>query len=162
MPGRALDNLGINSCGPAEYLRMLVEDGLPLEPAAVIVALFVGNDIVDAERYAPPQRLLRAWFDRANVMLFVVPERLAAIRAEERASDGAGAVASVAGMDGEAPVGQSLEELALAFPWLADRASRRRRSRSRRSSRSRAGGRCRCAVRRPSRATPRCKRRCSR
>jgi hypothetical protein len=120
MPGRALDNLGINSCGPAEYLRMLVEDGLPLEPAAVIVALFVGNDIVDAERYAPPQRLLRAWFDRANVLLFVVPERLAAIRAEERASDGAGAVASVAGMDEEAPVGESLEELALAFPWLAD------------------------------------------
>jgi hypothetical protein len=44
-------------------------------PEAVIVALFVGNDIVDAGARAPTGCC--AWFDRSNVMLFVVPERLA-------------------------------------------------------------------------------------
>ncbi len=120
LPGRQIYNVGINSTGPAEYLRMLEEDALPLVPDAILIAIFVGNDIVDAERYATPHPFLQAWFDRRNVLLFLVSERLAALLAEERRHPDGPPVGTIPGQDADLAAEPSLEELPHLYPWLAD------------------------------------------
>ncbi len=47
-PGVEIYNLGIPRIGPAEYLAMLINEGLGYQPDAVLLTFFVGNDFRDA------------------------------------------------------------------------------------------------------------------
>ncbi len=47
-------NMGIPGTGPLDYLNLFAKEGLPLDPDAVLVTFFVGNDIVEgASRERP-------------------------------------------------------------------------------------------------------------
>ena len=108
-------NMGVSAIGLREYLHLFLSEGLPLQPDAVVLALYLGNDfggaVPGSERLSLASRLL----DRRNLLTYLVPSRLATMHrdAEER-----GAVTP------EAPVAEaedlSVEELLAAYPWLED------------------------------------------
>ena len=113
-------NFGAPGIGPPEYVHMLVEEALPLDPDVVVVGVFVGNDLSYAEVDAGlPAAGVRNWFQRDRVLLSVVARRLGRL-AEERSRDaGTGGLASVQGEQGPA---EELSPAALSarFPWTAD------------------------------------------
>ncbi len=119
--GVAVYNLGVPGVGPPEYLRLLVDDALPLEPDLVVLCLFVGNDLTYAQvDRGLPDRGLRSWLGREQVLTWVVPRRLARIAAERGRR--AGREPPVAGSQAaHAPVAP-IDRAALvqAFPWLND------------------------------------------
>ncbi len=119
--GLPVYNLGVPGVGPPEYLRLLVDDALPLDPDMVVVCLFVGNDLTYAEvDQGLPDRALRRWLEREQVLSWVLPRRLARIAAERSRQPGQDRPA--AGVQGErSPSGGSERAAqAQAFPWLAD------------------------------------------
>lgn len=77
--GVALDNVGIAGIGPAEYLHLIEHELAPLRPDAIVISLFVGNDIADIPRFIPRHATLRRWCSRDNVLMFQVPYRCARI-----------------------------------------------------------------------------------
>jgi len=114
--GARIDNIGVPGIGPPEYLSLLVEEALPLDPDLVLISVFVGNDLNVADVLAElPDPGLRAWLQRDQVLLFVLPGRLARLRAE-RARLSASEVA--ASPPHVRPMGRA--EAARAFPWVTD------------------------------------------
>ncbi|TDJ68334.1 MAG: hypothetical protein E2O39_13330 [Planctomycetota bacterium] len=112
-------NMGAAGVAPPEYEVMLVEDALPLDPDIVVVGVFVGNDLSYAVVGSGlPDTALRSWMQRDEVLLFVLPRRLARV-AEERDRRAAGPAGVVPGR-GDAPRGASVEELRTSLPWLDD------------------------------------------
>lgn len=106
-------NLGLPGAGPLEYLELLRGEGLPLRPAAIVVALFVGNDLMELERAARSTASpLELVLDRERVLLFQLPRRLLLLREEARARPGE-RPAAPSGVDG-------VEEARAALPWIAD------------------------------------------
>lgn len=113
--GFAVDNLGVAGIGLPEYEELLAHEALPLDPSAVVIAFFVGNDF---ELPAPaPTRdaWLASWLDRRNVLVGLLPRRLAVLSREARTS-GAPA-ARVAGEHEAFDPARTLEE---RYPWLGD------------------------------------------
>lgn len=105
-------NVGVGACGPEEYRELLVADVLPLDPDAVIVAVFVGNDLKDLRTHASSKRL-RSLFDRGSSRLVMVASRIFRI-ARERQRGGA---------DWAQRSGKLLpseDALRDAYPWYAD------------------------------------------
>jgi hypothetical protein len=112
--GATVDNLGVAGIGPPEYAALVALEAAPLQPDAILVALFVGNDLDVPNLVAGlPDPLLRSWFDRELVLLCVLPSRLLAIARERRRLESAGdAARDVARVQGE--------QAASAFPWTVD------------------------------------------
>ena len=120
-PSAALDNALASSglLAAFGYLHLLRTEVLPLEPDMIVVNLFVGNDI----DFGPTTGTgwARHWLDRDNVLLYLLPERLAAVSSESRARG-----------DGETDVGRpqgegltnglmdSVDDLERRLPWLVD------------------------------------------
>ena len=77
-------SMGVSAVGPAAYLHLLEFEALPMEPDAVVVGIFVGNDVAETRR-PRPDLALRRWFDRDNLLLWLLPRRLARLRAERNA-----------------------------------------------------------------------------
>ena len=121
LPGTRVHNMGAAAVGPPEYLLMLCEEALPLEPDLIVIGLFLGNDVGFAGyRSDPRDGFLRSWFDREAVFLFVLPQRIARLRQARRAiglSDRA-----IGGVGGEAAASQrridDLDALEALLPWL--------------------------------------------
>ncbi len=113
--GFAVDNLGVAGIGPLEYEQLLVHEALPLDPSAVVIALFVGNDLDLPPQEAARDAWLASWLDRRNVLVWLVPTRLSRMAAESR-TNRAGA-ARVAGERERADPTQTLEQ---RYPWLGD------------------------------------------
>ena len=116
LSGARIYNVGVAGIGPAEYVRLLVDEALPLEPDRILIGVFLGNDlnVVDVLEGLPDPGL-RAWLQRDQVLLFVLPERLARLRAERtrRAANAPEREPWTARNPGP-------EAAAAAFPWLAD------------------------------------------
>lgn len=74
-------NVGWPAISPAEYLALLQQQVLPLQPDVVIVSLFLGNDLAETLPWTGLDRALAAWFDRGSVLLLELPRRLLAIAA---------------------------------------------------------------------------------
>lgn len=112
-----IDCLGVPGIGPPEYVSLLVEEGLPLEPDEILLSVFVGNDLNVADVLADlPDPGLRAWFQRDQVLLFVLPARWARLRRERGRPGVRDAESLVASPSARA----SRAETARAFPWVAD------------------------------------------
>jgi hypothetical protein len=120
--GLRVDNVGVPGIGPPEYLHLLMEEVLPLDPSAVTVSLFVGNDLDYAEAgEARPHAWLRSWLERERVLIAVVPRRIARMRAERGRAAGAlgdAAPASSAAVAGRGNVDKAA--LVASLPWLDD------------------------------------------
>lgn len=114
-------NIGVAGVGPPEYLSLLVDEALPLEPDAILISLFVGNDlnIVDVTEGLTDAGL-RSWFQRDQILLTVVPRRLARIRAERRFQERAARPGLVPANGPALGAALSRSEALAAYPWLAD------------------------------------------
>ncbi|MGC6486054.1 MAG: hypothetical protein ACON4Z_00275 [Planctomycetota bacterium] len=107
-------NFGIPGIGPPEYLHLLQQQALPLEPDAVVISVFCGNDLA----IRPPGAASRvwSWFDRDQVRLLTVPSRLAALLGADASSPATPAGGAAAGLL------ETEAELLAAYPWLFDHA----------------------------------------
>jgi hypothetical protein len=114
--GARIDSFGVAGIGPPEYAHLVTEEVLPLAPDAIVIALFVGNDL-DVED--PLETLtdpgLRSWFQRDQVLLPLVLERLGRERRERRR----GGILEVQGEAGAALEGDAAA-VAREFPWVLD------------------------------------------
>lgn len=122
VPDLVIDNVGVSAIGPPEYLQLLRAEVLPRDPDAVVIDVFVGNDIgffqeVDREAGATPLPsglrrdrwiALRAW-DRSRA---VASERV------RRGGSGPGRLQGE-GNDEERIVATP-EEAARVYPWTVD------------------------------------------
>jgi len=113
--GVAVANIGVAGIGPLEYARLVVDEGVRLDPSVVVINVFVGNDlsVADIERDRPDQ-LLRSIFEREQVLLWVLPRRLKRL-GDERARG--------VGFSRSKAVGEELLDPDLVttqFPWVAD------------------------------------------
>lgn len=103
-PGAEVYNIGFPGTNPVDYLYHLVEEALPLQPDLVVIALYVGNDIVVEAPPAAPT----GWYDAQRYMVGVVWHRIGILRrAQSRdwIQDSADATAG---------------DLAIHYPWLTD------------------------------------------
>ncbi|MBI5853486.1 MAG: hypothetical protein HZB39_20950 [Planctomycetes bacterium] len=107
-------NASVIAAGPAEYLRLLVDDVLPVRPDAIVVAFFAGNDVEESARFASRWTFLANVFDRERLMLAVLPRRLATLARENAEHEARGDSRAVGAIQGEdaAPGAR--------FPWLED------------------------------------------
>jgi lysophospholipase L1-like esterase len=63
-----LINMGIPGIGPREYLALLTNEGIQLNPDMVMVSLFIGNDLLEAERGMDKKR---EWYSYSYVLSFL-------------------------------------------------------------------------------------------
>ena len=112
LTGADIYNMGAASLAPPEYLHLLHTEALPLSPDAVVIALFVGNDLHF------PRRRLYSWFSRDQVLVVQVPRRLLRIRQEEERTGRQAGVAPGAG-DEQHRISDP-RALRDAYPWLED------------------------------------------
>ncbi len=101
-------NMGASSVGPPEYLYMLRERAITLDPDAVVVNLYLFNDAYDVERL-PADR--PPWIARDRRRVYRVGERLLSW-SRERAATGRPV--------GAAPAGRSGSSIEERFPWVLD------------------------------------------
>lgn len=130
-------NLGIAGMGLNEYLYLLREEALPLQPDVIVVDVFVGNDLVDNLSVSAAPDWLEPWLDRERLLILLVPRRALAVvtgqQGELRPDGAAGGAADQAtgraagggsggasgGGSGGTQAGATLDFERL-FPWLAD------------------------------------------
>jgi hypothetical protein len=110
--GVEIANVGVAGCGPPEYLALLVDEVLPLEPELVVFALFAGNDL-EFETGARGRGFLHDCLSRERVLLAQLPGRLLRSLREGARLAGAGAPA------GEAQLAPWLDEPLLEPPTLS-------------------------------------------
>lgn len=117
--GLEIYNAGVVHSGPREYLRILETSALPLRPDLIVVALFLGNDLEDAERGDPT--VLSTWMDRGEILVLQGSRRLWNIARERWAG------ASIADPEGATrtqgltgATAASLAEMERRMPWLSD------------------------------------------
>lgn len=110
--GFAVDNFGVTGIGPLEYEELLVREALPLDPSAVVIAFFVGNDFELPPLQAARDPGLRSWLDRRHVLAWLVPQRLVRLLAERHENP-----SGIAGAQFErAQVGAGTQDE--RYPWL--------------------------------------------
>jgi hypothetical protein len=112
-----LYNAGVIAAGPPEYLELLERDVLPLRPDAIVLALFVGNDIDEADRSSPGGSWLGSFFDRQHLLLYQVPRRLRTIARDRRTREAP--LGTIQGEDAQV-ASQEPDALSVRFPWLED------------------------------------------
>jgi len=110
-----VDNMGVPGIGLPDYLHLLLNEAMPLDPEMIVVWIFVGNDFEGLKRYKAPDSGLRSWFKRKNLVALTALERRTALAAEQRRmKDRPPTVAP----QGEALRIEDEDELAAAFPWI--------------------------------------------
>ena len=106
-------NVGIAGMGLNEYLYLLREEALPLQPDVVVIDVFVGNDLIDNLSGNVAPSWLAHWLDRDRLLVLVVPRRVFAV-----AHDQQGGMRPAAVTAGQAAgEGVDFERL---YPWLRD------------------------------------------
>ena len=107
--GMRFDNYGVSGIGAREYRALALHAMLPERPDALIVSLFLGNDLaLEPMLSVSANRALRAWLDRDNLLAYQVPYRLRRMREAGEATVG------------EEPRLHTLEEVQAAHPWVLD------------------------------------------
>jgi len=117
--GCSLQNRGVASIGPAEYLHILLNEALDQKPSAIVIGLFVSNDAQESFRFHEPPSLIRTWFDREYLLTATVARRLSILGREQRRALEAGGPAGFPQHVGQ-PLWSSREELLRELPWLVN------------------------------------------
>jgi hypothetical protein len=112
-------NIGVVAAGPCEYRRMIERYARPLAPDLIVIALFLGNDVVDAHRRG--SNALAAWFDWNSMLVVQVPRRTWLLSRER---DQATMIAEVNSRNSAFTIPGTLalppEEVTRRLPWLDD------------------------------------------
>src|SRR5262249_37870970 len=82
--GVELYDISVCGAGPPVYFELLQQYAKPLAPDLVVVALFVGNDLVTPGQ-ARSASALDAWLDRERFELYQLPRHWAAVARERDA-----------------------------------------------------------------------------
>lgn len=108
-------NMGAPSIDPVDYLHLLRYEALPLEPDLVVIDLFVGNDlrIVDPRQRENP--MVRSWYDRDSLLLYLVPQRMLRALEEVRRRGGGENLDDTRTMERV-----EVEDLGERYPWVED------------------------------------------
>ncbi len=107
-------NFGIPGIGPHEYLHLLVHQVLPLDPDAILIGLFAGNDLGNVNIDDGASSLVWPWFNRKQVRLCTVVERLNKLAVERERGGAISPANAVRGLL------TSEAELVASYPWLHD------------------------------------------
>jgi len=107
-------NFGIAGIGPHEYLHILLHQVLPLEPDAILIGVFAGNDLGNLNTNAGPSSWVWPWFDRNQVRVYTVPHRLLTLAKERQRGGARSPAANISGLL------RTEEERVAAYPWLHD------------------------------------------
>ncbi len=110
---RPFVDLALPDLGPADYLWLCEQVALPLQPAAVVIALDPYDDLQRAALRDDGWRRVALCFDRRNVLLTALFDR--AIERAAWGRDGAGPQAEAFRVQRPVPPA----ELATEYPWLA-------------------------------------------
>ena len=70
--GADVYNLGVAGIDPRGYLYLLQREALPRHPDILLVNLFIGNDVEGKSG----RRVMSAFLDRSNLLIYQVPRRL--------------------------------------------------------------------------------------
>lgn len=112
-PGITIWNATLPWIGVAETALVLERLGSSLRPAAVVLALNLGDDLLELRQFAPPWLHLATWLDHDDALLAVVARRILLRVAErERLGDAMWH-----------PLAEPIEDLAgldAKLPWLVD------------------------------------------
>jgi hypothetical protein len=115
-------NMGVPAIGPPEYFELLRSEGLALRPDAIVVSLFIGNDVAFYDtRTKPVARGLVPWFDANRYLLGLFTQRVARMRGAQAPGANASAFGDV--IDPASESGRrldTLEAIAREYPWLVD------------------------------------------
>jgi hypothetical protein len=106
LPGVEVYNMGYSGIGPGDYLYLLENEALALEPDLILIEIFLGNDIDDSAQTQTAPR----WFDADSYLLAVLAFRLKTF-SEAEVADTAGAAFSAE---------QALNQPRLTDPLLED------------------------------------------
>lgn len=121
LTGYEVHNLGAPAIGPPEYALLLEEEALPLAPDLVVIALFVGNDLVEGSTQHGLAGFLRRIFSRERLQTTRLWQRARALQREREARDrpgGVGQAPGYAALWGKGELG--LEEIRALLPWIDD------------------------------------------
>lgn len=122
VPGVRVHNLGVSGIGPAGYHSLLLDPGLSLRPDAIVVHLFLGNDVGNSSRWQDRRSVWASILDRRNIRAIQVPLRLWRARGQAMVSVSANHAVEP-GREPRAnettPV-PTADALRRAFPWLDD------------------------------------------
>lgn len=115
-------NLGVVGIGPPEYLHLLVNEVLPMRPDAIVISLFVGNDLVWPTPPTGSGGWLRPFFDRRRMLTFRLCDRLLRLRREREQAAVEAAAEGREGRDGVTFGGgvNTVEEAHRVFPSTLD------------------------------------------
>lgn len=116
LPGVEVLNLGVSGIGPREYAWLLEHEGLALAPDAIVVHIYVGNDILGSRRGA-----VRELMSRDNLLIYQVPRRLLRLSEEAaRRPDRGEARYLPEVVEPEVQEVVPPEKIPERFPWVAD------------------------------------------
>jgi hypothetical protein len=113
LPNTDVLNFGIAGIGPEEYAHLIRTEVLPLGPDAIVLCLFVGNDVIESKVERKRLVVLRSWLERDRLISGVLVGRLVRWASHWRG----GAYWPPAAPCDAPPDGAALESW---FPWLAD------------------------------------------
>lgn len=117
--GLDVDNVGYPDVGPHEYLWLLRYQVLATKPDAVVVSLFVGNDVTGVKPLDARPSVLESWLDRDRCLLCLLPRRLLRLWRQRAAAGGDRPIGAPAGETSERRL-ETPQEMTEAYPWLAD------------------------------------------
>ncbi len=119
--GARLHNMGFPKTGPGGYLYMLEHDGLELDTDAVVVSLYVGNDLEESAIIDDQRSPLAAWLDRDNLLLYLLPSRALLIAGEtQRLGKSGRRPGQVQGERDASERVTGTTAIASRYPWTAD------------------------------------------
>ncbi len=117
-------NMGAPGIGLPEYLLLLVEEALPMEPDLVVVNVFIGNDLLFRPYTPKDSPRWRAWMDADELVLARCLRRLSALSQERRRLAG-GPVGDIQGVAEHGEFVLTPEAAHAAFPFTLDPALER-------------------------------------
>lgn len=114
LEGVEVYNFGIAACGPHDYLEWVRRDVRDLQPDAIVVNLFLGNDLQDANS---PEDVVarRPWLHHTNLLVWLLPTRIVKLR-QARLSP----AQKERRMERRGVAMTPPEELVQQIPWLFD------------------------------------------
>lgn len=111
--GMPVYNIGVVNAGPREYAQLIRAHAVPRAPRLIVVALFMGNDVLDAQRGLNAG--LESWIDPDEALVRVTAARIAALAASESREGLAGTLYGIRADERVEPA-----ELERRLTWLAD------------------------------------------